>query len=72
LAKAVYQPTSMLNVKPPSRASPLPQGTMSITRSGFRLIRPATKELAISALRAIVPRAAAPKNLHQTGKISRV
>ncbi|TFB38073.1 hypothetical protein E3W21_20605 [Pseudomonas sp. F01002] len=26
LAKAVGQSTSMLNVKPPSRASPLPQG----------------------------------------------
>ncbi|WP_223497705.1 hypothetical protein, partial [Pseudomonas sp. BF-R-16] len=35
-------------------------------------VRPGTKELAISALRAIVARAAAPKNLHQTGKISRV
>ena len=40
--------------------------------SGFGLIRPCTKGLAISALRAIVARAAAPKNLHLTGKISRV
>ncbi|EPA93604.1 hypothetical protein PG5_59080 [Pseudomonas sp. G5(2012)] len=34
-------------------------------------IQPCTKELGISTLRAIVVRAAAPKNLHQTGKISR-
>jgi hypothetical protein len=69
---AVYQSTNVLNVTPPSRASPLPQGPMSITKSGVHLLRPGTKELAISALRAIVARAAAAKNLHQTGKISRV
>jgi len=34
-------------------------------------IQTCTKELEISTLRAIVVRAAAPKNLHQTGKISR-
>ena len=35
-------------------------------------IRPRTKELENSTLRAIVVRALATKNLHQTGKYSRV
>jgi hypothetical protein len=34
--------------------------------------QPPTKELEISTQRVIVVRAAAPKNLHHTGKISRV
>jgi hypothetical protein len=33
--------------------------------------QPPTKELEISTQRVIVVRAAAPKNLHHTGKISR-
>ena len=40
------------------------------TKFRVHLLSPCTKELAISSLRAIVARAAATKNLHQTGKIS--
>lgn len=47
------------------------RGPVPFTKSRVHLIRPATKELAISTLRPIVARAAALKNLHQTGKISR-
>ncbi|PMV88952.1 hypothetical protein C1X35_12685 [Pseudomonas sp. FW306-1C-G01A] len=72
LAKAVCRLTIMLPDTAPSRAGSLPQGQVSTYITGVHLLRPATKELAISTLRAIVARAAAPKNLHQTGKISRV
>ena len=43
------------------------------TGGGARHIhtQPPTKELEISTQRVIVVRAAAPKNLHHTGKISR-
>jgi hypothetical protein len=47
------------------------RGPVPFTKSRVHLLPPCTKELAISTLRPIVARAAALKNLHQTGKISR-
>ncbi|MNI89138.1 hypothetical protein D3C73_1465050 [compost metagenome] len=47
------------------------RGLVPFTKSCVHLMRPCTKELAISTLRPIVASVAALKNLHQTGKISR-
>ena len=59
------------NLTPPRRSQVHREQARSYRGARHLHTQPPTKELEISTQRVIVVRAAAPKNLHHTGKISR-